>query len=57
MYNSAKDKDTCGSIREMAVVCNFKPKTIRDLVDGFQENYETGMRIAYGGKLVVTPPY
>lgn len=57
MYNSAKDKETCGSIREMAVVCNFKPKTIRDLVDGFQENYETGMRIAYGGKLVVTPPY
>ena len=56
MFNSAKDSETCGVIREMAVVCKFEPKTIRDLVNGFQENYETGMRIAYGGKLVVTPP-
>ena len=34
-----------------------KPLTIRDLVNGFQEDTKSGSVTAYGGKLNVRPPY
>lgn len=57
MFNSAKSSEERGDIREMNIVCSFKPKTIRELVDGFEEDEVTGRVVAFGGNLDIRPAY
>lgn len=57
MFNSAKSSEERGDIREMNIVCSFKPKTIRELVDGFEEDVVTGRVVAFGGNLDIRPAY
>lgn len=46
------------SIREtQSASYELQPKTVRQLVDGFHEDFETGKVVAFGGKLVLSPPW
>ena len=46
------------SIREtQSASYELQPKTVRELVAGFHEDLETGEVVAFGGKLVLSPPW
>lgn len=46
------------SIREtQSASYELQPKTVRELVAGFHEDLETGKVVAFGGKLVLSPPW
>lgn len=57
-YSTDTFKGTMESIREtQSASYELQPKTVRELVDGFYEDEETGKVVAFGGKLILSPPW
>lgn len=57
MTDTTYNQNILDSVRESNTAYVFKPKKIRDLVEGYSENKTTGQVIAFGGKLNLRPAY